>query len=87
MAALRKLEHATLAKLISKIGPDGRTTIPLSVRRRLDLKSGDLIKFKIGKSAVEIAKADHLDIAFSNFADEAFADWHSAEDAEAFDGL
>ncbi len=74
-------------KLLSKVTSKGQTTIPVSVRRRLGLKSGDLVEFKVGKGGVTLAKADRLDAAFLKLAQEAFSDWNSKEDDEAFRDL
>ena len=76
-----------MTKMLSKITSKGQTTIPVSVRKRLGLKSGDLVEFKVGKSGVTLAKADRLDAAFLKLAQEAFSDWNSKEDDKAFRDL
>jgi AbrB family looped-hinge helix DNA binding protein len=74
-------------KLLGKITTKGQTTIPASVRKRLGLRPGDFVEFKIGKSGVTLSKADKLDVAFLKLAEEAFSDWNSKEDDEAFRDL
>ena len=74
-------------KMLSKITSKGQTTIPVSVRKRLGLKSGDLVEFKVGKSGVTLAKPDRLDAAFLKLAQEAFSDWSNKEDDKAFRDL
>ena len=76
-----------MAKLLSKVTSKGQTTIPVSVRKRLGLKSGDLVEFKVGKSGVMLSKADRLDAAFLKLAQQTFSDWNSKEDDEAFRDL
>lgn len=76
-----------MTKMLSKITSKGQTTIPVSVRKRLGLKSGDLVEFKVGKSGVTIAKADRIDAALLKLAQQAFSDWNSEEDDKAFRNL
>ena len=74
-------------KMLGKITTKGQTTIPASVRKKLGLKPGDFVEFKLAKNAVTLSKADRLDAAFLNLAAETFADWNSKEDDEAFRDL
>jgi AbrB family looped-hinge helix DNA binding protein len=74
-------------KMLGKITTKGQTTIPASVRKSLGLKPGDYVEFKVGKTGVTLSKADRLDVAFLKLAEEAFADWNSKEDDEAFRDL
>ena len=77
-----------MKKMLSKITSKGQTTIPASVRKKLGLRTGDLVEFKVAKGgAVTLAKADRLDAAFLKLAEETFADWNSKEDDEAFRDL
>jgi antitoxin PrlF len=76
-----------LAKLLSKVTSKGQTTIPVSVRKKLGLKSGDLVEFKVGKGGVMLSKADRLDAAFLKLAQQTFSHWNSKEDDEAFRDL
>lgn len=73
--------------MLSRITSKGQATIPVSVRKRLGLMSGDLIEFKVGKSGVTLAKADRLDAAFLKLAQRSFSDWNSKVDDEAFRDL
>ena len=76
-----------MGKLLSKVTSKGQTTIPVSVRKRLGLKSGDVVEFKVGRAGVTLAKADQIDAAFAKLAQAAFSDWNSKEDEEAFRDL
>jgi antitoxin PrlF len=74
-------------KMLGKVTTKGQTTIPASVRKRLGLRPGDFVEFKVGKSGVMLSKADKLDVAFLKLAEETFSDWNSKEDDEAFRDL
>ena len=74
-------------KMLGKITTKGQATIPASVRKKLGLKPGDFVEFKLTKNAVTLTKADRLDAAFLKLAEETFADWNSKEDEEAFRDL
>ena len=74
-------------KMIGKVTTKGQTTIPASVRKKLGLRPGDFVEFKVGKGGVMLSKADRLDAAFLKLAEETFSDWNSKEDDEAFRGL
>lgn len=74
-------------KMLGKITIKGQTTIPASIRKRLGLKPGDFVEFKVGNTGVTLSKADRLDGAFLKLAEEAFSDWNSKEDDEAFRDL
>lgn len=73
--------------MLSKITSKGRITIPVAVRKRLGLKLGDLVEFKVSKTGVTLDKAGQLDPAFLKLAQEALSDWNSKEDDEAFRDL
>ena len=75
-------------KMLSKVTSKGQTTIPVSVRKKLGLRPGDLVEFKVGKGGgVTLARADGLDAALLKLAEQTFADWNSKEDDEAFRDL
>jgi antitoxin PrlF len=70
-----------------RITSKGQATIPASVRKKLGLKPGDFVEFKLMKNAVTLTKANRFDPAFLKLADETFGDWNSKEDEEAFRDL
>lgn len=74
-------------KMLGKLTTKGQTTIPASVRKKLGLKPGDFVEFKLARNTVTLTKADRLDAAFLKLAEETFADWNSAADEEAFRDL
>ena len=70
--------------ITSKLTSKAQTTIPQAVRTALDLKPGDELAYVIERGRVVLAKAA-LSEAEDPFA--AFGEWHSADDARAYDGL
>ncbi len=74
-------------KMLGKITTKGQTTIPAPVRRRLGLKPGDFVEFKLGKTGITLSKADRLDAAFLKLSEEVYSDWNSKSDDEAFRDL
>lgn len=73
---------------ISKLTSKGQATIPIRIRKRLNIGPGDRIAFKVLDDRVEIARAEPIDIEFmraqeSNLADE----WMTAEDEAAYGDL
>ena len=73
-----------MADVHSRVSSKGQTVIPKAVRERLGLKTGDLIRFKVGdKGAVTIDKVRPAeDDPFATF-DE----WSSEEDETLYGGL
>ena len=73
---------------ISKLTSKGQATIPIRIRKRLNIGPGDRIAFKVLDDRVEIARAEPIDIEFmraqeGNLADE----WMTAEDEAAYGDL
>ena len=73
--------------MLGKITTKGQTTIPAPVRKKLGLRPGDFVEFKLAKGGVVLSKADRLDAAFLKLAEETFSDWNSKEDEVAFRDL
>lgn len=73
--------------LLSRLTTKGQATIPAEVRRALGLRSGDRVVFEMKRGKVSIRKAARLDRHFQMLADEAFSEWSSAEDEDAFRDL
>lgn len=70
--------------LISRLTSKGQATIPVTVRRALRLKPGDRVAFEISGRKVTLQRVDPLDRAFLKLSEQAFDEWNSAEDEEAF---
>lgn len=70
--------------ITSKLTGEGRTTIPLAVRRALRLADGDEIAYSIKGDRVVLAKAEAsaIDQPFA-----AFGEWSSEADRSAYADL
>lgn len=68
--------------LISKLTSKGQTVIPASIRQHLGLKPGDVIRYHVKGSRVELEKLQPLETKEEPTA--AFQEWGSAEDDLAF---
>jgi antitoxin PrlF len=77
---------AAVTRLTSK----HQTTIPLEVRRVLDLEAGDHVEFSIEQGRVSLRKAQARpaeDLGFRLIQAHAMRDWDTPEDDEAFRDL
>jgi antitoxin PrlF len=77
---------AAVTRLTSK----HQTTIPLEVRRVLDLEAGDHVEFSIEQGRVSLRKAQPRppeDLGFRLIQAHAMRDWDTPEDDEAFRDL
>ena len=72
---------------VSRLTSKCQATIPVSVRRALNLKPGDRVAFEIAGRKVTLRRVDPADRAFMKLSETAFAEWSSPEDEEAFRGL
>ncbi|HEY2445320.1 MAG TPA: AbrB/MazE/SpoVT family DNA-binding domain-containing protein [Rhizomicrobium sp.] len=73
--------------LLSRLTSKGQATIPVEVRRALNLAAGDRVAFRVANGKVTLRKADVLDQAFLKLAEAAFEEWNSPEDEAAFRDL
>ena len=73
--------------LISRLTSKGQATIPADVRKALRLKPGDRVAFEIAGQKVTLRRVDPLDRAFMKLSEQAFTEWNSPEDEEAFRDL
>ena len=74
--------------LTSKLTQKGQTTIPLEVRKRLDVEPGDHIVYETTSSGVVIRKVRQFDAAWHAAVEKSLAEeWDSPEDAEDFRDL
>lgn len=73
---------------ISTITQKGQATIPLEVRKKLDLHAGDKIVFDMVEGNVVMRKLRPFDIQYHSALSKTLADeWNSKEDDEAYDDL
>jgi len=59
MEAHENLKSLNLGKLVkvTKVGKDGQTTVPTEIRRRFDIKEGDLLEWRIKGNLIIVRKA------------------------------
>ncbi len=70
--------------ITSRLTSKAQTTVPQAVRTALGLKPGDEMAYSIEQGWVTLAKVVSVE-AEDPFA--AFGEWHSADDAQAYDGF
>ncbi len=70
--------------LISNLNSKGRTTIPIQVRKALNLKPGDQINFEIKNHKVIISKIERFDYCYHKTLSSTLLEWNSSEDDEAY---
>ena len=71
------------AKLTSKF----QTTVPLAVRKVLNLRAGDLVGFEVIGDEIKLRRATPLDVAFAQALSGTLTEWSSAADDVAFADL
>jgi antitoxin PrlF len=73
-----------MAVLLSKLTSKAQTVIPREIRARLDLKPGDVVRYRLTDAGIVI---DKLPQQSDEDALASFSEWTSASDDEAFGGL
>jgi antitoxin PrlF len=71
----------------SKLTKKYQATVPETVRKKLELKAGDVIAFDIDDGAIKLRKARPVDIAFSSALIPTLSEWESKNDEEAYHDL
>ena len=71
----------------SKLTSKFQATVPLPVRKALQLKAGDLIGFEVEGDEVRLRRATALDLAFAQALEGTLSEWSSKQDDEAFRDL
>lgn len=71
----------------SKLTKKYQATVPKSVRKKLELKAGDVIAFDIDKDTIKLRKARPIDIEFSSALVPTLSEWDSQNDEEAYNDL
>lgn len=72
---------------ITTLTTKGQATIPVEVRRQLDLHAGDKINFVIAHDKVYIVKVQPFDLAYHQALESTLSEWDSSEDDEAYHDL
>ena len=71
----------------SKLTKKYQATVPEPVRKKLELKAGDVIAFDIDNGIVKLRKARPIDIEFSSALVPTLSEWDSKNDEEAYNDL
>jgi len=72
---------------LSTLTQKGQATIPLEVRKKLDLHPGDKIGFEVTDGEVVIRKICAFDYEYHQALSGTLSEWSSKEDDEAYDDL
>ena len=80
----RQVRAIATSRLTSK----SQATVPVDVRKRLNLKPGDTVIFEeIGAGVICIRKAEPLDIEFLSTLETTLSEWNSDNDDRAYRDL
>ena len=71
----------------SKLTKKYQATVPAVVRKKLNLKAGDVIAFEIENETIKLRKANPIDIEFSTALVSTLSEWESQNDEEAYNDL
>ena len=72
----------------SKLTTKGQATVPVSVRKRLQLEPGDTVIFEESEAgSVRLRKAEPLDLEFLAALENTLSEWNSDNDDKAFRDL
>jgi antitoxin PrlF len=72
----------------SKLTTKGQATVPLAIRKRLNLKPGDTVIFEESeKGEVRIRRAEPLDLEFLSSLEKTLSEWNSENDEKAYRDL
>ena len=71
----------------SRLASKFQTTVPLSVRKALNLRAGDLVGFEITGTEIRLKRATPLDVAFTQALTGTLDEWSSEADNKAFGDL
>lgn len=72
---------------ITTLTQKGQATIPLEVRKKLDLHPGDKIGFEVTDGEVIIRKIQSFDYEYHKALSKTLTEWSSKEDDEAYGNL
>jgi antitoxin PrlF len=72
----------------SRLTTKGQATVPVSVRKRLQLQPGDTVIFEEAEAGtVRIRKAESLDLEFLSALEKTLSEWNSDNDDKAYRDL
>jgi antitoxin PrlF len=86
MASSKERAVRTIAS--SRLTSKGQTTVPASVRKKLNLSPGDTVVFEEAEiGAIRLRKAEPLDIEFLSSLEKTLSEWNSENDNKAYHDL
>ena len=65
---------------ISTISSKGQTTVPVAIRRSLNLHPGDAIAYEVDGDKVRIHKASKIDLEWVRALERTLMEWQDGED-------
>ena len=71
----------------SKLTKKYQATVPENVRKKLELKAGDVIVFDIDNDTIKLRKARPIDLEFSSALNPILSEWDSQNDEDAYHDL
>ena len=72
---------------VSKLTKKYQATVPEPIRKKLNLKAGDVIAFEIDGDVIKLKKARPIDLEFSKALVSTLSEWESQHDEEAYSDL
>ncbi|MGB5422833.1 MAG: AbrB/MazE/SpoVT family DNA-binding domain-containing protein [Desulfobacterales bacterium] len=72
---------------VSKLSAKGQVTIPLEIRKALNIEPGDLVAYEIQGQYIKLRRITPFDSAFHSAVSETLEEWNSPDDEEAFNDL
>ncbi len=86
MAASRRSAVRAIAS--SRLTSKGQATVPLPVRKKLNLEPGDTLLFEESPAGVvRLRKAEPLDLEFLSALENTLSEWNSDNDEKAYGDL
>lgn len=73
--------------LVVTLTSKGQTTIPAEVRKKLNLKEGDKMKFEILDNKIILSKIENFDEEYHKTLINTLAEWDSESDDDAYSDL
>lgn len=73
---------------LAKISSKGQVTVPVEVRKALQVKAGDTLMWDIETDGrIVVRRLEPIDLAYLSAISDTLSEWHSVEDDEAYRDL
>jgi antitoxin PrlF len=76
-----------MTRAISRLTRKYQATIPVPVRKKLELEAGDSIVFEIEDNEIRLRKARPIDLEFVRAVESTLNEWSGEADEEAYRDL